>query len=156
MNTKNKNMLCCVIIIILILVGVFFFLKKNNLLGWAGIKEGFESQPMELNNIKEKPNPDDNTVFVIFFYVDWCPHCVSSKPEWSKLVNEMNNKNVNGKNIKVVANNCEGTPIEKEYAQESNVEGYPSIKIVKKNNVEDYNGARDAESLKNHINNNVN
>ena len=68
----------------------------------------------------------------------------------------MNNKNVNGKNVKVVANNCEGTPVEKEYAQESNVEGYPSIKIVKKNNVEDYNGARDAESLKNHINNNVN
>ena len=94
MNTKNKNMLCCVVIIILILVGVFFFLKKNNLLGWAGVKEGFESQPMELNNITEKPNPDDNTVYIVLFYVDWCPHCVSSKPEWAKLVKEMNNKNL--------------------------------------------------------------
>ena len=23
----------------------------------------------------------------MLFYVDWCPHCVSTKPEWAKLVN---------------------------------------------------------------------
>ena len=32
-----------------------------------------------------KPNPDPNTIYVVLFYVDWCPHCVSTKPEWNKV-----------------------------------------------------------------------
>ena len=36
------------------------------MLGWAGIKEGFESMPQELKRLDEKPNPDPNTIYVAF------------------------------------------------------------------------------------------
>ena len=144
---RNKNLLCCVVIIILILVGVFFYVKKNNLLNMGTVNEGFESQPMELKRLDSKPDPDDNTIYVILFYVDWCPHCVSTKPEWKKLEN-LDNKKINNKTIKVLANNCEGSNAEKGVANDVGVEGYPTIKVLKNNSVVDYNGARDANSIK--------
>ena len=67
-----------------------------------------------LNNLTEKPNPKGGDVVIVLFYVDWCPHCVSTKPEWNKLVNKMNNQKVNGNNVNVVACNAEGSTAEKE------------------------------------------
>ena len=140
-SARNKNLLCCVVIVILILVGLFFFVKKNNLLNLGNnVQEGFSStnsRPMGLNNITKRPNPDENTVVLVLFYVDWCPHCVSTKPEWEKLVNEVNNTKINNKNVEVVAANCEGTEVEKNLAEDNNVEGFPTIKLIKNDNIVD-------------------
>ncbi len=149
---KNKNMLCCIVIVILILIGLFFVMRKNNILGLGNLDEGFESSPMPLKRIDEKPDPDGNTIYVILFYADWCPHCVSTKPEWAKL-QKMDNKKVNNKTIKIRANNCEGSEVEKELANEVGVQGYPTIKVMTSNNTVDYNGARNAENIKEFINN---
>ena len=152
-NTKKQQQsVCVVVVVVLILTGLFFYLKKNNMLRFMGIKEGFESSPMELNRLTEKPNPDDNTMVVLLFYVDWCPHCVSTKPEWKKL-EALNGNKINNKTVEVKAVNCEGSAVEKEVANDVGVEGYPTIKVMTKNNVEDYNGARDENSIKEHINN---
>ena len=93
---------------------------------------------------------------IVLFYVDWCPHCVSTKPEWETLVNNMNNKNVNGTNVKVQACNAEGSAVEKEFANENNVQGYPTIKLIKENDVVEYNGARNVNALEEFIKENAN
>jgi thiol-disulfide isomerase/thioredoxin len=159
-STKDdtNTILICVLVGVLILIGLFFIFRDN-------IKrycirpetiEGFESSPMELNNIIEKPNPRGNQLVLVLFYVDWCPHCVSTKPEWQNLVNKLNNKQVNGHNIKVQACNAEGTATEKAFASENSVQGYPTIKLLKENDVVEYNGARNAEALEEFIKNNAN
>ena len=79
----NNRMVVCGLVIVLILVGLYFLAQRHNLFG---VTEGFESQPAELNNLTQKPNPGPNEVVLVLFYVDWCPHCVSTKPEWAKLV----------------------------------------------------------------------
>lgn len=142
---SNNRMVVCGLVVVLILVGLYFLAQRNNLLG--GVRENFESQPMELNNLTQKPNPGSNDVIIVLFYVDWCPHCVSSKPEWAKVVNKHNNTTVNGKNVKVQACNCEGSEAEQETANDNSIQGYPTIKAIKNNETVEYNGARNADAI---------
>ena len=88
MKMSKDKMVICGVVAVLILVGLYFLVTHNNLL------EGFESQPQELNNLQNKINVGSNEVYFVFFYADWCPHCVSAKPEWSKLVNKYKESNV--------------------------------------------------------------
>jgi thiol-disulfide isomerase/thioredoxin len=144
----NNRMVVCGLVVVLILVGLYFLAQRHNLLG---VTEGFESQPAELNHLTQKPNPGPNEVVIVLFYVDWCPHCVSTKPEWAKLVEKHNNTKVNGKNVRVEACNCEGSEAEKETANDNNIQGYPTIKAIKNNETVEYSGARNAESLETFI-----
>ena len=148
-SSNSSGQLICVFVVALIAVAAYYIYRanKNNLL------ENFESN--NLNNLVSKPNPNDNEVVLVLFYVDWCPHCVSTKPEWSKLVNNLNNKEVNGVNVKVNACNAEGSAAEKEFASENNVQGYPTIKFIKNNEVVEYNGARNALEMENFVRENV-
>ena len=123
-NSRNANKqqktICIVVVVVLILVGLFFYLRKNNMLTFMGVKEGFESHDSEPLRIDSKPNPDDDTIIVLLFYVDWCPHCVSTKPEWKKL-EALNGTKMNNKTIEVKAVNCEGSEVEKEVANDVGV-----------------------------------
>ena len=134
---KNQCGVMMAVVVILILVGVYFIVQKNR------AKEGFENS---INNMNEKPNPKEDEVMLVLFFVDWCPHCKSVKPEWEKLM-KLNNTKVNGKNIKIQAANAEGSQVEKEAARDNNVEGYPTIKLISQSEVVDYNGPRNADDM---------
>lgn len=130
-----------VVVGILILVGLFFLCRSNGVI--SNNREGFEGS---VNTLTEKPNPKENEVYLVLFFVDWCPHCKTVKPEWEKLM-KLNNTEVNGKTIKVAAANAEGSDAEKEAARDNNVEGYPTIKLISQSQVLDYNGARNAVEM---------
>lgn len=144
-NNVNNQVIVVVVVVVLLLIGVYCILKKNGVLNNMGLSEGFEGSP--LNNLTAKPNPGPNDVILVFFYADWCPHCVSAKPEFAKVVAKMNNTQVNGKNVKVQACNCEGSEVEKATASDNNIEGFPTIKLLTNTNAIDYNGARDAAGM---------
>ena len=124
------------LVVVILMVGVYFLVKKNKLLGM----EGFDG------SMNEKPNPGEKEVIFVLFFVDWCPHCKTVKPEWEKLM-KLNNTKVNGNTIKIQAANAEGSQVEKEAARDNNVEGYPTIKLISQSQVLDYNGARNAEEM---------
>lgn len=151
---SNNQMVVCGLVVVLILVGLYFLLQGNNVLG-NNVQEGFSStnsKPMELNNLTEAPNPDDNTVVIVLFYVEWCPHCVSTKPVWEEAVKKHNNTTINGKNVKVQACNCEGSEVEQSVARDNNIQGYPTIKAITQNGVEEHNGSRSLEDIETFIN----
>ena len=147
MKNNSQTTVVVVVVVVLILVGLYYLLAKNNMLG--GRREGFNNA---MNNIVEKPNPGPNEVVVVLFYVDWCPHCVSTKPEWAKLTSNMDGKKVNGKNVSVKAVNCEGSEVEKEVANDNGVSGYPTVKVLKNNETVEYNGPRNAKAIEEFVN----
>ena len=145
---SNDKMMVCGVVVILILVGLYFLVTNNN-----NLLEGFtDSQPMNLNNLTSAPNPGSNDVVIVLFYVEWCPHCVSAKPEFSKLVEAKHGENVNGKNVSVHGCNCEGSEVESQAARDNNVQGYPTIKAIKNGETVEYSGARTFEALSSWVN----
>lgn len=74
-------------------------------------------------------------VIIYFFHVDWCPHCKTALPEWEKFKNEYHNKEIGKYVIKCIPVNCtdetsEITGLINDY----NIEGYPTIKMLKEKN----------------------
>ena len=43
---------------------------------------------------------------IILFYVDWCPHCKTAKPEWEQVKSEYQGKTINGYTVVFTENNC--------------------------------------------------
>lgn len=68
---------------------------------------------------------------MIVIYADWCGHCQAAEPEWTKL-----------------AESADVYAIESAEYTGNDVRGYPTMKIVKKGKVSNYDGGRSAEEMK--------
>ena len=94
---------------------------------------------------KTTGSKDNNDVVVIFFFTSWCPHCKNAKPEWNKFKDYVNNMNQsNDYTITLSEVDCDKKP---ELAEKYNVEGYPTIKLLYKGDVYNY----DAKPNKAHL-----
>lgn len=113
---------------------IIFIIGMINIIGWTiyGIiqlvnKEGFQ------NGGKK----------IVFLLASWCGHCKTFKPIINKF--KENNRDIN---VEIHEDN-------KEKNQEYNVEGFPTIKLVKENGeVIDFNGPRTEEGLSDFYNSN--
>ena len=90
-----------------------------------------EHIPKDLNSTK--------TATLMLFYVDWCPHCKTAKPEWESLKADYDGKSINGYNIDFVEYNCTNETAEvSQLMDKYSIEGYPTIKLIKDNQVIEY------------------
>ena len=98
-------------------------------------------------------NANGNNAELLFFYADWCPHCKTAKPIWNDLKTEYENKIINGYKITFTEINCsnETTDVEKMMNQ-YNIEGYPTIKLIKDGQVIEYDAKPSKETLTQFIN----
>jgi endoplasmic reticulum resident protein 44 len=89
---------------------------------------------------------DDITeIDIYYFFTEWCPYCKKARPIWDNLKEQYNEKLFNGKTLNFKEVDCEKN---EQMADRFNIEGYPTIKLVKGNQVVDYDAKPDAESLK--------
>ena len=120
------------IIVVVLLLGVFAYYTYNQ---YVDAKTAFQANR---ENIPKDAN-SNKTATLMLFYVDWCPHCKTAKPEWESLKSEYDGKNINGYTITFVEYNC--TDESEEVSQlmdKYNIEGYPTIKLLKDNQVIEY------------------
>jgi thiol-disulfide isomerase/thioredoxin len=69
---------------------------------------------------------------VIFFYVDWCPHCKTAKPEFEKFSKDNQNIKVNGYNVIIKEIDCtQETQKTADLMDKYNIEGFPTIIMLK-------------------------
>ena len=43
---------------------------------------------------------------IMFFHVDWCPHCKTALPEWNNFKKQYDNKEINGRVIRCKDIDC--------------------------------------------------
>ena len=93
-------------------------------------------------------NVSSSTAELLFFYANWCPHCKTAKPIWNELKTEYENKTINGYKIIFTEIDCseETTEVDKMMNQ-YNVEGYPTIKLIKDGQVIEYDAKPSKETL---------
>lgn len=99
-------------------------------------------------NSEQVPVGSSNTAEVLFFYANWCPHCKAAKPIWDEFKSEYENKSINGYKIIFTEVDCseETSEVEK-IINQYNVEGYPTIKLIKDGQVIDYDAKPSKETL---------
>jgi len=107
-------------------------------------------------NPKYKPNNErvtdsdsgNNIAELLFFYANWCPHCKAAKPIWNELKTEYENKSINGYKIVFTEVDCsEETSETEKMMNQYNIEGYPTIKLLKDGQVIEYDAKPNKDTL---------
>jgi thioredoxin 1 len=84
------------------------------------------------------------TADLYFFYTLWCPHCKKSKPIWEELKAQVGNNTINGVRINFIEVDCDK---DSATAEKFKVEGYPTIKMVRGNQIIEYDAKPNLETL---------
>ena len=138
LNTNTWIIICCVISFGLIAILYYIYIISPSL------------------NVKYKPNSEQvpigssnvNKAELLFFYADWCPHCKAAKPIWNDLKTEYENKTINGYQVLFTEIDCseESAEVEK-LMNQYNIEGYPTIKLLKDGQIIEYDAKPSKDTL---------
>jgi len=90
---------------------------------------------------------------LMMFYVDWCPHCKTAKPEWENLKAEYEGTSINGYTILFTEHNCTNETAEiEQLINKYKIEGYPTIKLLKDNQIIEYDAKPTKATLEQFLN----
>ena len=133
------------------------------LIGLALILYFYVFKPISTTPVNYSANAEHDTVNsssknskdaeIMFFYVDWCPHCKTAKPAWNDVKSEYENKTINGYNVIFTEINCTEESAEVESLMNKyNIEGFPTIKLLKDGQVIEYDAKPTKETLTQFLN----
>ena len=118
-------------------------------------------KPVSEKNVTYSANAEHNTsssqngkdAEIMLFYVDWCPHCKTAKPAWNDVKSEYENKTINGYKVIFTEINCtEETAEVESLMNKYNIEGFPTIKLLKDGQVVEYDAKPTKETLTQFLN----
>ena len=136
----DKWKMVLLVVIVVILGYILYSFTK-------GKREGLETL--------ETQGSDQGTkqVEIMLFTVDWCPHCKKAKPEWDSVKSDYQGKTLNGYTIVFTDINCtkETDDVEK-LISKYKIQGYPTIKMLKDNQVIEFDAKPTKNSLTQFIN----
>lgn len=139
-GVPSKYLLWSLIALIVIAAGYFIYTTMSSKFS-TKYKEGNTNQG------------ENNEAELMLFYVDWCPHCKTAKPEWEQVKSEYDGKVVNGSKILFTEINCtDETPEVEKMISQYKIEGYPTIKLVKNGQVIDFDAKPTKSTLTQFIN----
>jgi thiol-disulfide isomerase/thioredoxin len=122
------------ILAVLLIVGVagYFIYMYFQAQKKVSYKPNNEKMPAGSSN-------ETNVAEMMLFYVDWCPHCKTAKPAWEEVKADYENKTINGYRVIFTEINCTNeSPEIEQLMNKYNIEGFPTIKLVKDGQVIEY------------------
>ena len=136
---KDKKTLLLIIILAIIISGVFYFVYNNY------IKNSIIKNHSLNKEFISRDKNTSNDVLIMFFYTEWCPYCKQALPEIKKFENHIASQNAkNDYVITLTKIDCDKNST---IADKYKVEGYPTIKLIYKNEVYNY----DAKPIKDNL-----
>ena len=144
-SLNNKTIIVIVICALSALIIALLYAFKFN------IFEPFTNSYKPNSGSSEQENgssgSEGNPVEIMLFSVDWCPHCKVARPEWNKVAEST--KSINGRKIIFTDINCtDETPEVTSVIKQYNIEGYPTIKLIKDGKVIDFDAKPTEQHLK--------
>jgi thiol-disulfide isomerase/thioredoxin len=101
----------------------------------------------------ETSNVGQKQAELLFFFANWCPHCKTAKPIWENVKSQYENKTINGYKLIFTPVDCTKESDETENMMNKyNVEGFPTIKLLKDNQIIEYDAKVTKETLEQFIN----
>ena len=116
-------------------------------------------QPAYVPN-KEFEKEKARRAAIHLFYVEWCPHSTNARKEWDKVKNQFDGKSVNGTVLEFIEINGEDNDgqvmnsFENQHGLtgDKKIEGYPTIILVKGDQVVEFDAKPNETSLTEFIN----
>lgn len=126
---SNMNWITTSLLVLFIAVMIYLSYYLYN--QFAGTKTAFTP-----NSPQQMP---EKTAELLLFHTEWCPHCKKAMPDWKSLKSEYEGKQINGYKLVFTEHNCtnESEEIE-ELLEKYKIEGYPTIKLLKDNQIIEY------------------
>ena len=123
-----------IILVILFIFIIFYFYRQS-----TSNSSNSSSYTINRENMNNQNGNKPNNAELILFYVDWCPHCKTAKPEWDSLKSQYEGKTINGYNVIFTEYNCTNESAEIEQLMNKfKIEGYPTVKLIKDNQIIEY------------------
>lgn len=131
-NKKNMIIIVLGVIVLILFVQKIFKYNSNS-----------NSNLSDFDNISKTPK-------FVNFNTTWCYWSKKLVPTWTRLVDEMQ-----GKDIEILDIKCD-LEQNKDLCERYQVDGYPSIKLIQGNKIYTYDGDRSLENMKAFIDEYVN
>jgi thiol-disulfide isomerase/thioredoxin len=100
--------------------------------------------PSYVENKELQEETASNEAELYLFYTEWCPYCKKAKPYWDKLKTNYENKPINNTIVYFREVDCEKN---EQLADQYDVKGYPTIKLVKNGQVIEYDAKVEYQTL---------
>ena len=128
------NIMIALFVVILIGVSVYYYYYYMN-----SNKNEYGDNSIQVTNAGGIESGEEGDAEIMFFHADWCPHCKKAKPEWEKVRSAYEDKGINGYNVQCTEVNCtDETPEVQAMVEKYNIEGYPTIKLIKGDQLIDF------------------
>lgn len=135
---SDKKSLLLVAVLIIIFTSVFIFVYNNYI-------KNIITKNHSLNREFINREKSSNDVLIMFFYTEWCPYCKQALPEIKKFEDYIANQNV--KNDFIITLTKIDCDKDSTIADKYKVEGYPSIKLIYKSEVYNYDAKPNKANL---------
>jgi thiol-disulfide isomerase/thioredoxin len=132
----NVQSLIIILVVILFIIAALVIYRKSVV--------GRMNKKYVPNNEFNKSRQGIESVDLYFFFTEWCPHCKTAKPIWFDFKKDMEGKKVNGVSINFFEIDCDK---DTETSDKFNVKGFPTIKMMKGNQIIEYDAKPSKETL---------
>jgi thiol-disulfide isomerase/thioredoxin len=140
--TSSRFWMILIVAIFFLIVAIYLYNKY--------VTPMVDNKYVANNEFQQKSDDSDvQNVELYIFTVNWCPHSKKAIPIWEQLKAEYSNKTFNNYNINFIQVDGEENP---SLADKYKVEGYPTIKMVKGNQIIEYDAKPSLEHLKEFLN----
>ena len=102
--------------------------------------------------IKISDESNSNEISVMLFKTEWCPYCKNAEKEWNKFkkyIKNINNSREDNEKITTSIIDCDKND---KLANKYNIEGYPTVKMIHKNKIYDFDAKVNYNNLTEFLN----
>lgn len=125
-SAGNTQFILILLIVVMFSIVAMFIYKR-----YSGTKKYVTN-----NEFAKQPGGTKiTTADIYFFYTEWCPHCKTAKPVWEDFQKQMAGKEINGITLNYIKVDCDK---DVETSDKFNVKGFPTIKLMKGNQIIEY------------------
>jgi len=135
-NVGSVQSLVIILVVTLFIIAALIIYRKSVI--------GRANKKYVANNEYNKSRQGVESVDIYFFYTEWCPHCKTAKPIWFEFKKDMEGKKVNGVSVNFFEVDCDK---DTEMSDKFNVKGFPTIKMMKGNQMIEYDAKPSKETL---------
>ena len=127
--TKTQIIIGVVVFLAVVGLGIYLYTTTKPMTSFHANRE----------HVPKGEGDEVKSATVKMFYVDWCPHCKTAKPVWNDIKTEYEGTVINGYKVSFVEYNCTKETQETQALMDKyKIEGFPSIILIKDNQVIDY------------------